>query len=244
MEYELYTNEELFVFYNQTHDMECKKVLALRYLPVIRAIAYQMKNVYVGFEELEGIINEGILVLLKSIDRYELDKEVKFETYISKRIRGMIIDLARKQDFVSRDLRKGYNDIVAEQTKFYQEYGREATQQEIMELLEMDQKKYQSIMEKSNLLQVCSLDMLVEEVILKKSVSQPEELFVKKELGEALQQAIKSLKDKEQQVISLYYIEEVNMKEIGSILELSEARVSQIHRQAIQKLKVALSEMV
>ncbi len=244
MEYEKYTNEELFIFYNQTHEMECKKVLALRYLPVIRAIAYQMKNVYAGFEELEGIINEGILVLLKAIDKYELDKEVKFETYISKRIRGMIIDLARKQDFVSRNLRKGYNDIIAAQTTFYQEYGREGTKEEISQLLQMDEKKYQSIMDKSNLLQVVSLDMLVEEFILKKSVSQPEEQVIQKELGEILQKAIMNLKEKEQKVISLYYIEEVNMKEIGNILGLSEARVSQIHRQAIEKLKTTLSEIV
>ena len=237
-----YTNEELFIIYNETKDLEIKKEIALRFVPTVKSIALQMKNVYLGFEEVEAIVNEGVLVILKAIDKFDLSQNVKFETFISKRVRGMIIDLARKQDFVSRGIRKGYNDITIAATEFYQKNGREATPEEIMNILEIDEKKYNNIMNKSNLLNILSLDITLEEVASKQANHQPEEAAIFTEQKTILKEALTKLRENEQMVIALYYMEEVSMKEIGNILSISEARVSQIHSRAIVKLRTFLKE--
>ena len=91
------TNEELLALYRESGDLDIKQELTLRYLYIVKAIAVQMRDVYVGFTQIDDIINEGVIVLMKALDKYNFSKNAKFETYVSWRIRGMIIDIARKQ---------------------------------------------------------------------------------------------------------------------------------------------------
>lgn len=92
------TNEELLDEYMHNRSREIKEELTLRYIPLVRQIAKQMWNVYSNFSQIDDIINEGVFVIMTALDRYEVDKNVKFESYVVKRLRGMIIDIARKQD--------------------------------------------------------------------------------------------------------------------------------------------------
>ncbi|HAX51244.1 sigma-70 family RNA polymerase sigma factor [Muricomes intestini] len=241
-----YTNEELLALYQKTGEPELKKELALRYLYIVKSIAIQMRDVYAGFTQMEDIVNEGVLMLMAAIDKFDEGKNAKFETYASRRIRGMIIDIARKQDWVPRTLRKSLRDINEESLKFYSGHGRYPTVEELAERLEMEPQKIRSVMGKANLSSVLSLDMVLEEtgeqykaiqIPSDKREDQPEENFLEQEFKSTLAEGIRSLKEKEQIVISLYYIEELNMKQIASIINVSEPRVSQIHAAAVLKLR-------
>lgn len=246
IKYKNNTNEELLADYKKTNELELKQELALRYLYIVKSIAVQMRDVYVGFTQVEDIVHEGVIVLMSAIDKFDIEKNVKFETYIAKRIRGMVIDIARKQDWVPRTVRKSAKDITEASMELYAKNGKTPTSQEIAEHLQMDMDKYQSIMGKSNLFSVLSLDTILEESSEKNKAAkmpsalesdQPEVHYLENEFKEILKSGILSLKENEQMVVSLYYIEELNMKEIAGILQVSEPRISQIHANAIRKLR-------
>ncbi len=245
-QFEKFSNEELFCLYRNTKRLDVKQELALRYLYVIKSIVIQMRNVYIGFEQTEDMINEGVIVLMGCIDKYQPDKNATFETFISKRIRGMVIDIARKQDWVPRGIRKIYNDINNFMHLYYIENGKDPSADEIIKELGITKEKYNEVMSKSGLFSILSLDMAIEQtqengvgiqIPSEEIDSHPSENLEIKELKGVLVHGIKLLKEKEQLVVSLYYVDEVNMKDIAKILEVSEARVSQIHSQALKKLK-------
>ena len=100
------TNEELLRKYKETNDLSMKQELVMRYLYIVKTIAAQMRGVYAGSLQMEDIINEGVIAIMKGIDRYDPERDNKFETFTYRRIRGMIIDLVRKNDWMPRDCRK------------------------------------------------------------------------------------------------------------------------------------------
>ena len=244
------TNEELLALYQATGSAEIKKELTLRYLYIVKSIAVQMRDVYLGFTQVEDIINEGVIVLMKALDKYDAGKNAKFETYVSRRIHGMIIDIARKQDWVPRTVRKSFKEIQDKATEMYASTGTMPSMEEIAKELGMKLDKLQEVMGKMNLSSVLSLDMVMEETQEKQKVSsllsldfakQPEEKYLENEFRQVLKDGINSLKEKEKLVISLYYVEEFNMGQIAQVLNVSEPRVSQIHSSAIKKLKAYMS---
>ncbi len=245
------TNEELLELYQMTGDAEIKKELTLRYLYIVKSIAVQMRDVYLGFTQVEDIINEGVIVLMKALDKYDVSKNARFETYVSRRIRGMIIDIARKQDWVPRTVRKSSKEIQEKRMEMYVQNGVMPSDAEVADAVGMTVEKLQEILGKMNLFSILSLDMVMEESQEKQKVtgllnqdytSQPEEQYLENEFRQILKDAICSLKEKEQIVISLYYVEELNMKEIAAVMEISEPRVSQIHAKAIGKLRQSLQQ--
>lgn len=218
----------------------------MRYIYLVKSIALQMRDIYLSFVQVDDIINEGVIAIMSAIDKFDLDKNVKFETYISKRIKGMIIDLARKQDWVPRSTRKNTRDIEDAVTTLYNKLGYYPSVQEVTEYLDISTEKYHDTMRKAALFNILSLDMVLaeaqgNEIGVKVSQGdpqdQPEEHYLKKELSEVLVEAISKLKENEQLVISLYYIDELNMRQIADVLQVSEPRVSQIHANAIKKLR-------
>ena len=245
------TNEELLTEYQKTGGLSLKQELVMRYVYIVRSIAIQMRDVYVSFAQIEDIVNEGVLVIMSALDKFDPEKNVKFETYISKRIKGMVIDMARKQDWILRSVRKNARDIDEVTTKLYNELGRYPTPEEIAGHLNMSLEKYQEAQRKTTLFNVLSLDLVLDDggeskktVYLpsKNENEQPELNCLKKEAGEVLAEGIRSLKENEQMVISLYYVEELNMKQIAEVMSISEPRVSQIHANAVKKLKTYLNK--
>ena len=240
------TNEELLELYRQEGKLEVKQALALRHLYIVKTIALQMRNVYAGTLQMEDIINEGVIAIMKGIDRYDPERDNKFETFISRRIRGMIIDLVRKNDWMPRDFRKQVRMI--EETRIA--LGGDPTDEEIAQSMGMDVKKYNKLQRMSVIMNVLSLDMLVDDeeehqslqLSSKDMSSQPEKAFLMEESRQVLAEAVSSLKEKEQMVISLYYVEELNMGQIAEILGVSEPRISQIHSSAIRRLKAYMSD--
>ncbi len=113
------TNEELLKLYKETGSLEVKQEIVMRYIYLVKSIALQMRDIYMSFSQVDDIISEGVIAIMSSIDKFDMDKNVKFETFISKRIKGMIIDLARKQDWVPRSTRKSTRDIEEAVTTLY-----------------------------------------------------------------------------------------------------------------------------
>lgn len=251
MQFQHKTSEELLAEYKENRSLEIKQELVMRYLYIIKSAAIQMRDVYLGFTQMEDVIHEGVIILMKAIDKFDIDKNVKFETYISKRIRGMVIDLARKQDWVPRSTRKNAKTILEATEELSAELGRKPEPKEIARHLDISLEKFQELNSKTNLFSVLSLDMIVDGAgENKQAVSipsevineQPEESFLEKEFKGLLAQGVRTLKEKEQTVISLYYVDELNMKQIAEVMEVSEPRISQIHSNAVRKLKEYIEE--
>lgn len=247
------SNELLLQEYKQSGDKELKKVLVMRYVYLVKNIALKLRGVYASFAQVDDIINEGIILLMSVLDKFDLDQNVKFETYVCKRLRGMIIDVARKQDWIPRSVRKRMREIDEVNGELYAELGRAPTDTEVADRLGITMDRYQEELAKTALSNVLSLDMMLDEndsdTLVKKlpqhdAEAQPEECYQKKEMQQMLHDSIASLRENEQIVLSLYYQKMLQMKEIAKVLGVSEPRVSQIHSNAIRKLRTAMTAYV
>ena len=242
-EIERMDTSELLALYKETGDQALKWPLVLRYEDLIKNVALQVKGVYSEFAQIEDIIHEGLLALLKAIDKFDPSRGVKFETYVCKRIRGMVIDLARKQDWIPRNVRQRSREINAAVDELTGELGRFPTESEVAERLGVPEGRYRRDVANIALGNVLRLDAMLDantqrrmEVPANNSHGQPEEVLEEQELRRVLAEGIASLRENEQLVLSLYYEKNLKLKEIAQVLRLSEPRISQIHTRALQKL--------
>ena len=244
------TTEELFQTYKRTGNEELKWPLVMRYVGLVKTIALQVRGVYSSFAQVDDIVNEGLLTLASAVDKFEPAKGIKFETYVSKRIRGAVIDLARRQDWVPRSVRRRARDIDRVSGELFSELGRYPTDREMAERLGISQDQYQEDLANSSMCNVLSLDAIFEdreenggaELPDGSQDSRPEDSMLRQELLETLTKGIESLRENEQMVISLYYQKNLSMKEIAQVMEVSEPRISQLHSRAIQKLKLYMNQ--
>ena len=245
-EIEAMSTADLLAAYKRTGDEELKWPLVLRYEGLIKSAALQIRGVYSSFAQVDDIVSEGILTLLSAIDKFDPDKGIKFETYVSKRIRGMVIDLARKQDWLPRNIRQRAKEIDAAVSSLANELGRFPTDHEVASHLGIPTDKSQKEAARVALSNTLSLDALMDardmegyrfEVSSEDPKIQPETVLEDQELQQTLAQGIASLQKNEQIVLSLYYEKNLHMKEIAQVMGVSEPRISQIHSRAIQKLR-------
>ena len=157
------TNEALLTEYKQSGDPELKKILVMRYSYLVKNVALKLRGVYLSFAQVDDMINEGIILLMGALDRFDLSQNVKFETYVSKRLRGMIIDLARRQDWLPRSVRKRMREIDTANSELFTQLGRVPTDKEIAEHMGLSETRYQEELAKTALCNVLSLDMLLDE---------------------------------------------------------------------------------
>ena len=243
------TTEELFQAYKRTGSEELKWPLVMRYMGLVKTIALQVRGVYSSFAQVDDIVNEGLLTLAGAVDKFDPDKGIKFETYVSKRIRGAVIDLARRQDWVPRSVRRKARDIDQASSELFAELGRYPTDREMADRLGVTQDQYQEDLANSSLCNILSLDSIFDDpeqggmdVPDSGSVGRPEDSLLRRELLDTLTEGITSLRENEQLVISLYYRKNLSMKEIAQVMEVSEPRISQLHSRAIQKLKLYMNQ--
>lgn len=241
--------EDLLALYKRTGEQAYKWPLVLRYQGLVKSIALQICGVYSSFAQVDDIVNEGIITLMSSVDKFDPDKGTKFETYVSKRIRGMIIDLARQQDWLPRSVRKRSREIDQAIGEMSTLLNRFPSEQELADYLGLTLEKYREDVVASALCNLVSLEAIFEYrgegdtgifLPTKDAQAQPEANLQQKELREQLCSGIRALREKEQLVLSLYYERGLNMRNIAHIMSVSEPRVSQIHSRAIQKLRVYL----
>ena len=232
--------------YRSSGDETFKWELVLRCRDVLKKVAMQTRGIYSHFAQVEDVISEGVLVLLNAIDKYDPEKGAKFDTYVSRRIRGMVIDMARKQDWLPRSLRKRTKEIDLAVTELYNELNHYPNDTEIAERLGITPEKYQKEAAAIALGNVLSLGALGDsdrpdsgmlDIPEKDMAGQPEAAMQEQEFRAVLAEGIRTLKKNEQIVLSLYYEKNLHMKEIAQVMEVSAPRVSQIHACAIDKLR-------
>ncbi|MCL1936539.1 MAG: FliA/WhiG family RNA polymerase sigma factor [Defluviitaleaceae bacterium] len=237
--------EKVWEEYTRTKDKELKDKLILEYAPLVKYLAGRL-SVHIGHRvEYDDLISYGIFGLIDAIDKFNLDKGVKFETYASLRIRGSIIDNIRKLDWVPRDLRQKNKQLEAAYLALEAEIGREPTEEEMAKKLGMSLVEVRDLMKKANVVNVVSLDDYLEqnhEDVFFASDDSPEKMYHKKEISDILVETIDKLSEKEKKVISLYYFEDLTLKEISKIMGVSESRISQIHSKAVIKLRTKLGK--
>lgn len=247
--YESMTNEELLQQYGKSPDEPLRQEILMRYSYIVKMIAMQMRGLYLDFAEIDDIVNECFITLMAALEKFDPSKNVKFETYASLRIRGTVIDMVRKNDWLPRRVRKTAKDIDSAETKLYYELGRAPTNAEIAEYLGMDLDKYLKVLGETNLHNVISLNEMMEQYGQTMAAppgeeSTPELALQKQEMSALLQDAIGTLRENEQLTISLYYRKGLSMTEISEVLGVTKPRVSQIHANAIRKLRLAMESYI
>jgi RNA polymerase sigma factor for flagellar operon FliA len=209
--------------------------LAIKYLPAVKKLAYKMKSrlpLSVDVDDMVAIATEE---LIKVSRRYDSKQNDNFWAYARFRIEGAMLDYLRSLDIVSRGDRKIIKDIEKEIEKYYQKYEREPTDEYLAEKLGLSLKKVQKARIAGEIYNVMPIEEQLEvfDNITKK--------IEKEELIEIIKQELSKMDQREQMVIQLYYFEELSLKEITSILNISESRVSQIHKAVIRKLRSRLN---
>lgn len=235
--------------YTRTKSSETREKIILEYAPLVKVVAGRL-SMYLGYNvEYEDLVSYGIFGLIDAIDKFDCLKDVKFETYASLRIRGAILDQIRKMDWIPRTIRQKQKKIDNVIREIEQSTGHAATDEEIARGLGISDDEYLDWQSQMKITGIVSLNEYMEQG---SDVSQdygrhttahfeaPEEKVEREELAATLGEALKLLTEKEQKVITLYYYEELTLKEISNILEVSESRVSQLHTRALQKMKAKM----
>ncbi|MCH5259042.1 MAG: FliA/WhiG family RNA polymerase sigma factor [Lachnospiraceae bacterium] len=245
--------KKLWEEYAKTQSPEIREKIILEYAPLVKVVAGRL-SMYLGYNvEYEDLVSYGIFGLIDAIDKFDFLKDVKFETYASLRIRGAILDQIRKMDWIPRTIRQKQKKIDAVIKDIEVRCGRSATDDEIAEGLGISGDEYLDWQSQMKITNVVSLNEFLEqgsevpnEASHTKSAhfDSPEEVLERDELKKKLAEALETLTEKERKVILLYYYEELTLKEISNILEVSESRISQLHTRALQKMKVKLGSYI
>ncbi len=233
--------------YEKKQDPAIREKLIVEYIPLVKVVAGRL-NMYLGYAvEYEDLVSYGFFGLIDAIDKFNLLKGNKFETYASLRIRGAILDQIRKMDWIPRSVRQKQKQIDSAISKIETTMGKQATDDLVASELGIDIDEYYNW--QGQITSLSSLDEYLEMGNDYKSLdvkngtsSEPEAEFERQELKEKLSKAFEALKDNEQKVISLYYYEDMTIKEISRVLELSESRISQIHTKALSRMKQYLGD--
>lgn len=239
--------EKMWTDYIVAKSGEMRDKIIVEYAPLVKIVAGRL-SAYLGYNvEYDDLVGYGIFGLIDAIDKFDYAKGVKFETYASLRIRGAILDQIRKMDWIPRSLRQKQKKMDAAIAKIESESGRTATDEEIAKEIGIDTEELLNWQGQAKITNVISLDEFVEAAgerevddVRANVFDQPEQAVLKEELKLQLMEALDSLTEKEKKVILFYYYEELTLKEISMILEVSESRISQLHTKALQKMKLKL----
>ena len=235
--------ENVWQAYQAEKTPELKEKLILKYAHLVKFVAGRIQ-IHIGSRvEYDDLVSYGVFGLIDAIDKFDMEKGVKFETYASLRIRGSIIDHIRRLDPVPRTLRQKNKQLLDAQGQLEELLGREPTDAELAEKLGMTLSEVRDFIRKATVLSVVSLDDFLEqnhetvfEGLSTGKQETPESGIERQELQQMLADAISRLAEKEKLVVTLYYYEDLTLKEISSIMKVSESRISQIHTKALGKL--------
>jgi RNA polymerase sigma factor for flagellar operon FliA len=222
----------------EVHSRQPTDHLVNQHLPLVKRIASQLAVKLPSHIDLDDLIQVGLIGLLKAVDDYQSDSGAVFSTYATIRIRGAMLDELRGRDWLPRSVQRDLGRVAAAIDRVEQRVGRPAQEREIAEELGIPVDEYRTLAGELACARVTQLD----EAELPPGVDEPDEQFVEVTKREALISAIEALPEKEGLMLSLYYNEGLNLKEIGLVLGVSESRVSQIHGQAVARLKSKLRD--
>lgn len=237
--------EDLWNRYKADKSIEIRNEIVLAYTWLVRKIVLRFKGSYSNFGQLDDMVNQGVIALIDSVERFDPDMGNKFESFASVKIKGSIIDFMRKQDWVPRNQRNLAKELEEIYGQLYAQTGREPTREEIAEKMEISLLHLDKILQQRHNAFILSYEEVINEKLAVvaplidnvRDMSSPEPEVLYSELKEVLVGAIDALNEKERLVITLYYYESLKLREIAEILGITESRVSQIHSASIIKMK-------
>ncbi len=224
--------------YKESKSVEVRNKLAEHYLPLVRIVGGRLAISLPPHLDRDDLLSSGFFGLLDAIDRFDLSRNIKFETYAGVRIRGAMIDYLRSKDWIPVTMRQKIRKYEQTVYRLENELGRSATDKEIAAALEISLEELQVLVGQCNAATVIPLEEYLKTDSAETAAdTNPEDAMEFLELKDMLAKAIDRLAEKERTVISLYYYEELTLKEISLILHLSEARISQLHTKAVMKMR-------
>lgn len=241
-----YNTAERIAEYQQSGDIALRNEIVLRNMGLVRSCAMSLRNMYIKYGDADDVVNEGVIALMDAIDTYDPLKGAKFETYASLRIRGAIIDFIRKQDRVPRQVRKFARSLDKANSMLYNLYNRAPTTAELSAQMGMDEDKLLKCMAEAS----CTVTLSFEELLYEDNFEEPavpsqtDSRLMRNELMKMVADAVEDLKEKERQVITLYYYKNMKYSDIAKVLGVSESRVCQIHTKAALALKAKLEPYI
>ncbi|MBP6217444.1 MAG: FliA/WhiG family RNA polymerase sigma factor [Oligoflexales bacterium] len=234
----------------QSVDSKLRDQLIMDYAPLIRFVAQRISVRLPSNIDIDDLISAGVIGLMDAIEKYDPSRDNKFKTYAEFRIRGAILDELRSQDWVPRSVRDKAKKIERTYAELEQKLGRAVTDTELSESLGLPLDEYYSMVSNVKSISLLSIDELTShnqydkrsllESLESVNTKNPFAHLKSKNIRNLLMSSIDLLPEKQKLVLSLYYYEELNLKEIGKILDVTESRVSQLHTQAVEKLRSKL----
>ena len=237
-------SRELFARYKKTKDVKVRNDIVMAYSSLVRFAVISTRNMYQKYADADDITNEGMMALMSAVESFDIDKNVKFETFASIKIRGAIIDYIRKQDIIPRGVRRFAKELDKTFSKLYSEFGREPTNTELAKAMGISEEKLLKGMAQSAAANSLSFEEMLENG--NTDFSEPkdetgsweaERNLYRRERSEVLASAIDSLNEQQKTVISLYYYEQLRFSDIAKVMDVSESRICQIHTKAMMLLK-------
>ncbi len=235
-------------------DGKLRDQLIMDYAPLIRFVAQRIAARLPSNIEIDDLISAGVIGLMDAIEKYDPSRDNKFKTYAEFRIRGAILDELRSQDWVPRSIRDKAKKIDRTYAELEQRYGRAVSDEELSKAMGIDLNEYYTMVSKVKAVTLLSIDELsgpgqndkksLLECLENIGSKNPFMQLKSKGIRELLIRNIEELPDKQKLVLSLYYYEDLNLKEIGRVLDVTESRVSQLHTQAVGKLKGKLKSLL
>lgn len=245
---------DLWKEYKKTKNPSIRDSLIKQYAPLVKYVAGKVAVGMPQNVEFDDLVGYGVFGLFDAIEKFDPEKHVKFKTYAVTRIRGAIFDELRSIDWVPRSVRQKGREIEEAVRKLESSLGRSATDQEIAKEMGMSNRDFEKAMMKVSGTSILSLNDVWytgddnDKVSIADSIESPQNLnpdtiVEKEEIKRVIIQAIQELPDKEKKVLVLYYYEDLTLKEIGKVLEVTESRISQLHTKAIMRLKAKLTNI-
>ncbi len=241
--------EKLWDLYRKKPTQEIREQLIIEYSQLVKLVAGRL-SMYLGHNvEYDDLVSYGIFGLIDAIDKFDLTKNVKFETYASLRIRGAILDQIRKMDWIPRTVRQRQRKLDEAVKQIEMRTGKTATDEELAKELGLSGDElceWQSQLKVTNVISLNEFEENGPEPMVDTGntsrFQQPEEVVAETELKETLAASLELLTEKERRVIELYYYEDMTLKEISKILDVSESRVSQLHTKGLIKMRKKMGE--
>ena len=247
------SNEELadlwMRYFDDHENKSLRDELILQYIYLTKYVVGRVKVALPPTFSFEDISSYGVEGLIDAVEKYTPKMGARFETYALVRIRGNIIDKVRSQDFLPRSVRRKIRDVKEAQEELKRQFGRNATNTEIANYLGLEKGKVEQILADDTTITsiydkkgASDSDIEIIDTIEDSHMLAPHEHYEEKDVKKELEAALKRLPERERTIMVLYYHENMTLKEIGDAINISESRVSQLHAQAIMKLKNLLSE--
>ena len=226
-----------------------RNALIRQYQPLVRKLAHHMMAKLPANVQVDDLIQVGLMGLSEALTRFEATQGVQFETFATQRIRGAMLDELRENDWVSRGVRKSQKDIEVSMRRLEHRLGRSPLESEIAADLGMSLTDYQSLLGKVKGTQLVYLEDMNhnpddEDSFLDRHMgdteADPLNMLSDHRMRQALVAAIKNLPEREQHIMSMYYEQDMNLKEIAAVLDVTESRICQLHSQSIARLRAKM----